>query len=59
MVLPSDANNLGTVFGGRVRRITARSLFWNDAGLLDDSQVISFARLMAAASSDNHGGRRA
>lgn len=36
---------------------TARSLFWNDPALLDDPQVISFARLMALASSDDHGGR--
>lgn len=33
-----------------------RSLFWNDAGLLDDPRVISFAKAMAAASSDGHGG---
>jgi hypothetical protein len=36
---------------------TAKSLFWNDAGMLDDPQVISFARLMALASADNHGGK--
>jgi hypothetical protein len=37
--------------------LTAKSLFWNDAVYLDDAQVISFSKLMAAASSDNHGGR--
>lgn len=37
--------------------VTAKSLFWNDAAYLDDTTVISFAKLMAAASSDNHGGK--
>ncbi|MDP1825763.1 MAG: hypothetical protein Q8L48_21050 [Archangium sp.] len=34
-----------------------RSLFWgNDAGVVDDAQVISFAKLMAVAAGDGHGG---
>lgn len=37
--------------------VIERSLFWgNDAGVLDDPQVISFAKLMALASNDRHGG---
>ena len=37
--------------------VIERSLFWgNDAGVLDDPQVISFAKLMALASNDGHGG---
>jgi hypothetical protein len=33
------------------------SLFWgNDAGVVDDAQVISFAKLMALAAGDGHGG---
>jgi hypothetical protein len=32
------------------------SLFWNDPALLDDPSVISFSKLMAAASNDGHGG---
>lgn len=36
--------------------VIERSLFWNDAGLLDAPGVISFSRAMAAASSDGHGG---
>lgn len=36
--------------------VIERSLFWNDAGLLDDPQVISFAKAMAATSNDGHGG---
>lgn len=34
-----------------------RSLFWADPELLDDPLLVSFARLMAAASADGHGGR--
>lgn len=33
------------------------SLFWSDAGVVDDPQVVSFAKLMQLASSDDHGGR--
>lgn len=33
------------------------SLFWSDAGVVDDPQVVSFAKLMRLASSDDHGGR--
>lgn len=37
--------------------VIERSLFWGqDAGVLDDAQVISFAKLMALASGDGHGG---
>lgn len=37
--------------------VIERSLFWGrDAGVVDDAQVISFARLMALASADGHGG---
>ena len=32
-----------------------KSLFWNDAGFLDDPQVVSFKKLMAVASADDHG----
>lgn len=33
------------------------SLFWgNDAGVVEDAQVISFAKLMALAAGDGHGG---
>ncbi|MBK7861105.1 MAG: hypothetical protein IPJ65_21345 [Archangiaceae bacterium] len=34
-----------------------RSLFFGDDALLDDPAVVSFSRLMAAASDDGHGGR--
>lgn len=64
---PHDAGggsrDAGTLFhdggadAGRVAvRITA-SLFWSDAGIVDDPAVVSFARLMALASPDGHGGR--
>lgn len=33
------------------------SLFWSDAGLVDDPAVVSFAGLMRLASDDGHGGR--
>lgn len=33
------------------------SLFWSDAGLVDDPNVVSFAKLMRLASHDDHGGR--
>ena len=33
------------------------SLFWTDPVLLDDPQVISFARVMAIVAPDGHGGR--
>ncbi|MFT3709671.1 MAG: hypothetical protein QM817_18750 [Archangium sp.] len=33
-----------------------RSLFWNDAGVLDDPSVISFAKVMSLAADDGHGG---
>ncbi|MFO0597143.1 MAG: hypothetical protein U0228_17650 [Myxococcaceae bacterium] len=33
-----------------------RSLFWNDAGVLDDASLISFSKVMAVASDDGHGG---
>lgn len=36
--------------------VIERSLFWADAALLDDPSVVSFARLMALASRDGHGG---
>lgn len=32
------------------------SLFWNDAALLDDASLISFAKLMSIAAPDHHGG---
>lgn len=33
------------------------SLFWSDAGVVDDPSVVSFAKLMRLASHDDHGGR--
>lgn len=36
---------------------TDRSLFWVDPLLLDDPQVISFAKVMAIISADGHGGK--
>lgn len=33
-----------------------KSLFWNDAGVLDDPTIVSFARVMALAADDGHGG---
>jgi len=33
------------------------SLFWSDAGVVDDPNVVSFAKLMRLASNDDHGGR--
>lgn len=33
------------------------SLFWSDAGIVDDANVVSFAKLMRLASHDDHGGR--
>lgn len=35
---------------------SARSLFWNDAVLLDDPATISFKQLMATLAPDGHGG---
>jgi hypothetical protein len=32
------------------------SLFWSDAGIVDDATVVSFAKLMQLASHDGHGG---
>lgn len=37
--------------------VIERSLFWNQPALLDDPEVISFAKLMATTSGDGHGGR--
>lgn len=34
-----------------------KSLFWSDAALLDDPQVVSFAKLMATVAPDGHGGK--
>lgn len=34
-----------------------RSLFWNDAGILDAPQTLTFAQVLALASDDGHGGR--
>lgn len=33
-----------------------RSLFWNDAGVLDDKSTVSFAKVMGLAADDGHGG---
>lgn len=33
------------------------SLFWSDAGVVDDLSVVSFSKLMKLASHDDHGGR--
>jgi hypothetical protein len=41
---------------GVLRARIQASLFWSDAGVVDDPTVVSFARLMAAASDDGHGG---
>lgn len=35
---------------------TAHSLFWVDAALLDDPQVISFAKVLGIIAADGHGG---
>lgn len=37
--------------------VVQASLFWSDAGVVDDPQVVSFAKLMRLASHDDHGGR--
>lgn len=42
------------------RAVTVRiqaSLFWSDAGVVDDPSAVSFAKLMRLASHDDHGGR--
>jgi hypothetical protein len=36
--------------------VIGRSLFWNDAGVLDDTSMISFAKVMSLAADDGHGG---
>lgn len=36
---------------------TERSLFWVDPVLLDDGQVVSFAKVMGVVSADGHGGK--
>ncbi|MBL8911377.1 MAG: hypothetical protein JNM17_11850 [Archangium sp.] len=36
--------------------VIGRSLFWNDAGLLDDASTVSFAKIMGVAADDGHGG---
>lgn len=35
----------------------ARSLVWTDPAILDDTEAVSLARVMAAAADDGHGGR--
>jgi hypothetical protein len=37
--------------------VRGRALAWFDAAVLDDPSVVSFARVMAAISDDNHGGQ--
>lgn len=37
--------------------VVEKSLFWSDAALLDDPQVVSFAKLMATVAPDGHGGK--
>jgi hypothetical protein len=37
--------------------VIEKSLFWADAALLDDPQVVSFAKVMATVAPDGHGGR--
>lgn len=59
-----DAGSLdaGSIDGGTpvdagvLRARIQASLFWSDAGVVDDPAFVSFARLMAAASDDGHGG---
>ncbi len=55
---PSDAGMDAAIDAGPIATIVIeRSLFWGaDAGVLDDAQVISFAKLMALSSRDGHGG---
>src|SRR5687768_15093223 len=48
----------GTMDAGVVPAVkSASSLFWVDPVLLDDAQVISFAKVMATIASDGHGGK--
>src|SRR4051812_34368520 len=44
------------VDAGQTAVTSDHSLFWNDAGILDDPQVISFAKVMGTISPDGHGG---
>ncbi|MEW5739665.1 MAG: hypothetical protein AB1938_12100 [Myxococcota bacterium] len=37
--------------------VIERSLFWSSPALLDDPQVVSFAKVMATVAPDGHGGR--
>lgn len=37
--------------------VIERSLFWSDGALLDDPQVVSFAKAMATVAPDGHGGK--
>ncbi len=37
--------------------VSVQSLFWSDPLLLDDAQVVSFAKVMATVAPDGHGGK--
>ena len=52
----AGAGDAGTVDAGTVVK-SDHSLFWTDAVLLDDPQVISFAKVMATIAADGHGGK--
>ncbi len=43
--------------GQNLTVLVQASLFWSDAGVVDDPAVVSFAKLMRLASHDGHGGR--
>ncbi|MDP3235653.1 MAG: hypothetical protein Q8N26_22905 [Myxococcales bacterium] len=43
--------------GAPITVVVQASLFWSDAGVVDDPAVVSFAKLMRLASHDDHGGR--
>lgn len=51
-VTDAGLGDAGVLTGARIQA----SLFWSDAGVVDDASVVSFATLLAAASDDGHGG---
>ena len=53
--LPTDAGEPDA--GQNITVLVQASLFWSDAGVVDDPTVVSFAKLMRLASNDDHGGR--